>query len=140
VASDNVEIVRQLYERVLAASRMEDAATAQIVPQFFDPEVLVRQMSRLLDTAGDFHGYRGLAESAREFVRAFAGMGFVPEQIQAAGDQVATVALYRRTARQSGAPFEGRVCHLFTLRNRGVVRFEVFDEPADAFRAAGLTS
>jgi ketosteroid isomerase-like protein len=138
VPSDNVETVRRLYEQVLAPGRMEDAATAEIVPQFFDPEVLVRQTRGILGTAGDFHGYQGIAESARELLQAFAGLDFVPEEIQATGDQVATVVLARGIGRQSGAPFERRGSHLFTLRDGRVVRWEVFEDPADAFRAAGL--
>jgi hypothetical protein len=68
----------------------------------------------------------------------FAGIGFVLEEIQAADDVVAVAALYRGTGRRSGAPFEGRIGHLFTLRDGLITRWEVFDDPARAFRAAGL--
>jgi ketosteroid isomerase-like protein len=43
----------------------------------------------------------------------------------------------RRTGRRSGTPFEGRVGHLFTLSDGRVVRFEVFDDPAEALKAVG---
>jgi ketosteroid isomerase-like protein len=138
VASDNVETVRRLYQLMLAAERLEDPATAEIVPQFFDPEVLVRQWEGVVGTAGDFYGYRGVAECARELLESFAGIGFVLEKIQAADDVVAVAALYRGTGRRSGAPFEGRIGHLFTLRDGLITRWEVFDDPARAFRAAGL--
>jgi hypothetical protein len=42
MASDNLETIRQVYERVLARGRMEDPATSQIVPELFDPEIHVR--------------------------------------------------------------------------------------------------
>jgi ketosteroid isomerase-like protein len=138
MAKDNFDTVRQVYARVLARGRMEDPATSEILPELFDPEVHLRQMSALAGTAGDFHGYAGVVESGRETIRPFAELEFVPEEMQAVGDQVATVALVRGIGRGSGAPFEGRVGHLFTLRDGRVVRFEVFDDPAQAFNAAGL--
>jgi ketosteroid isomerase-like protein len=95
MASDNLDTVREVYARVLAGGRMEDPATSEILPELFDPEIHVRQMSSLAGTAGDFHGYGGLAESGRETVRPFAELEFVPEEIQAVGDRVATVARVR---------------------------------------------
>jgi ketosteroid isomerase-like protein len=109
------------------------------VPEFFDPEIHLRQMSAFVDTTGDFFGYPGLVDSTRELVRAFSDLGFAPEEIRAAGDQVAVVALATGTGRRSGAAIETRVGHLFSLRGGRVVRWEVFDNPADAFRAAGLS-
>jgi ketosteroid isomerase-like protein len=139
MSQGNVEIVEQLYERIIATGKMEDPATARLVPEFFDPEVHLRQMSGFVDTTGDFYGYEGIVDSTRELVRSFSNLGFVPEEIRAAGDQVAAVALATGTGRRSGAAFEKRVGHLFSLREGRVVRWEVFDDPADAFRAAGLS-
>ena len=139
MSEENVEIIEQLYERVIAAGKLEDRAAARLVPEFFDPEVHLRQMSAFVDTTGDFYGYPGLVDSTRELVRSFSNLGFVPEEIRTAGDQVAAVALATGTGRRSGAAFEKRVGHLFTLREGRVVRWEVFDDPADAFRAAGLS-
>src|SRR6476659_6498735 len=128
MSQENVEIVRQLYELVLASGRVEDPAMAEIVPRFFDPEVEVRQMSRMLDTAGEFHGYKGLADSVREVIGPFAALRWVPEEIRAAGDQVAAAVSVSGAGRLSGAPIEIRIGHLFTLRDGRVVRFEVFDD------------
>jgi ketosteroid isomerase-like protein len=139
MSKENVEIVRRVYELVLASGRLGDPAAAEVLPQLFDPEVELRQMSSMLDTAGDFHGYQGLADAAREILQVTTDIGYVPEEVRAAGDQVATVALVSGTGRLSGAPFESRTGQLFTLRNGRVVRWEAFDDPADAFRAAGLS-
>jgi ketosteroid isomerase-like protein len=140
MSDENVEVVRGLYERVIASGKMEDPATAELIPEFFDPEIQIRQMSGFVDTAGDFEGYQGIADSTRELVRSFADLGFVPEEIGASRDQVAAVALASGSGRRSGARFEKRVGHLFTLRDCRVVRWEVFADPADAFRAAGLSA
>jgi hypothetical protein len=39
--------------------------------EFFDPAVELRQSASLLGTAGTFHGYDGLARSARELFETF---------------------------------------------------------------------
>jgi hypothetical protein len=57
---------------VLARGRMEDPATAEILPKLYDPEIHIRQLSTLAGTAGDFYGYDGLVASARETVRPLA--------------------------------------------------------------------
>jgi ketosteroid isomerase-like protein len=139
MSQENVEVVRRVYELVLASGRLAEPATAEVVPQLFDPKVVVRQMTSVLDTAGEFHGYQGLAEVAREIVDATADIGYVAEEVRAAGDQVATVVLVSGTGRLSGAPFEHQISQLFTLRDGRVVRFEAFDDPTEAFRAAGLS-
>src|SRR4051794_38368588 len=139
MSQKNVEIIEQLYQRVIAPGKLEDQAAAQLVPEFFDPEIHLRQMSALIDTTGDFYGYPGLRDSTRELFQSFSNIGFVPEEIRAAGDQVAAVALASGTGRRSGAAFEKRVGHLFSLREGRVVRWEAFDDPTDAFRAAGLS-
>jgi ketosteroid isomerase-like protein len=139
LSQENVEVVRRIYELVLASGRLGDPAAAEVMPQLFDPEVELRQMSSMIDTAGDFHGYQGLADAAREILQATTDIGYVAEEVRAVGDQVATVALVSGTGRLSGAPFESRTGQLFTLRNGRVVRWEAFDDPADAFRAAGLS-
>ena len=88
---------------------------------------------------GDFYGYPGLLDSTRELVRSFSDCGFVPQEILPAGEQVAGRCARNRNRKRSGAPFEKRVGHLFALKEGRVVRWEVFDNPADAFRDAGLS-
>jgi ketosteroid isomerase-like protein len=139
MSQENIEVIEQLYERVIAAGKLEDEDAARLVPEFFDPEIHLRQMSAFVDTTGDFYGYPGLVDSTRELVRSFSNLGFHPEEIRAAGEQVAAVALATGIGRRSGAPIETRVGHLFTLREGRVVRWEVFDDPADAFRTVGLS-
>jgi ketosteroid isomerase-like protein len=135
---DNVEVVRQVYDRILAPGKMSDPAVIEFVPALFDPEVVIHQATALLGTTGVFSGYEGLAASGRELLAWAIDPHWIPERIEAAGDKVAAVAIARGTGRQSGAPFEARIGHLFTLRDGRVVRFEVFEDPAAAFRAAGL--
>src|SRR5919201_3764124 len=80
MSEENVETVRRLYEDVLAEDRIFDRATQRVLDRYFVPDVHLRQMSQIVGTVGDFHGYRGLADSAREMSDALAGLGFVAEE------------------------------------------------------------
>jgi ketosteroid isomerase-like protein len=132
---ENVEIVRRLYERVLAQGRVFDRATRELLPQFFDPEIHLHQMSEIVGTRGEFHGYQGLVDSTRELFEAWSDLGFVAEEIRAAGDKVAVIARAPAIGRASGAAVEWRGGHLWTLRDGRIVRWEVFDDPAQALQA-----
>jgi uncharacterized protein len=139
MSEENVEIVRRLYERVLAQGAVFSPATVELLPEFFDPGVHLHQMSEIVGTRGDFHGYEGLAESAQELFAAWSDLGFIAEEIHPAGDKVAVIARAPAIGRASGASVEWRGAHLWTLRDGRIVKWEVFDDPSDAFRAAGLS-
>ena len=138
MSRENDETIRHLYDRLMTSGALQDSAAAEIVPEFFDPAVEVRQSSSVLGTAGIFRGYRGLAEAAREVVQAFADVDFAPERVEASGDHVAVAVRMRATGRLSGAAVEMHLGHVWTLRHGRVMRFEVFDSPADAFGSVGL--
>jgi ketosteroid isomerase-like protein len=55
-----------------------------------------------------------------------------------AGDQVVVLATLRGRARGSGADVERRQGYIWTLRDGKATRFERFNTPDDALRAAGL--
>ena len=134
----NVELVRRLYEQLMSSGRFEDRASAELLPRFFAPDVQMHQMVGMTGTAGDFIGYDGVVDAVRELVREFVDPVFATERIDAAGEHVAVAVAFRATGRRSGAPVQARVSHLLTVRDGRVTRFEVFEDPAGAFTAAGL--
>ena len=139
MSQKNVEIVRHVYERVLAKGKVSDPATVELLPEFFDPEVHVHQMSEIVGTRGDFHGYDGLVESAQELFAVWSDLGFIAEEIHPSGDKVAVIVRAPAIGRASGARVEWRGGHLWTLRNGRIIKWEVFDDPSDALEAAGLS-
>jgi hypothetical protein len=78
--SANAATIRSLYERLMGAGCMEDAASVEIVPRFFDADVEICQMANILGTAGQFHGHRGVVESTLEVVRGFADRRSSPKR------------------------------------------------------------
>ena len=78
MSQENVETITRLYDEFLSRpERVYDPA----IFQFFDPAVELRQSASVLGTEGTFHGYDGLARSAREVFEAFRDLHWVPIRI-----------------------------------------------------------
>jgi ketosteroid isomerase-like protein len=75
---------------------------------------------------------------AEQWLEAWVEHRVIPEEFFDAGDQV--VVVYRAVGRGkgSGITAERRNAHLWTVRGGKAVRLEIFAEPDDALRAAGL--
>ncbi len=139
MSRENVEIVRQIYDRVLAKGRPTDPATLERVQELFDPDVELQQMDDVIGTTDTFRGYEGLVNATRELIAAFEELHIVPEQHFEAGDSVVTIARGRGRGRGSGIEVDMRVGHLWVLRAGRVVRWVVYASPDEALEAAGLS-
>jgi ketosteroid isomerase-like protein len=137
MSSPNAATIRELYAQLMGPGCMEDRARVEVVPRFFADDVEMLQMRSILGTGGRFLGHRGVREATLELLRDFADAMFIPQDVRAVGDRVATAVLFRGKGRRSGAPVEIRVGHLFTLRDGLIVRWEVFEDPRAALGAAG---
>ena len=88
---------------------------------------------------GDAVGRDEIAEFVRTFTEGFDDYKTTPEQIFDTGtDRVAVVARANATGKESRVPVEMRTGMLFTLARDRIVRVEIFIEPDEALRAAGL--
>jgi hypothetical protein len=58
---------------------------------FFDPQVELYQSASVLGTEGTFHGDEGLGRAARVVFAAFRGAHWVPQRLEAVGDDVVAV-------------------------------------------------
>ncbi len=133
----NADVVRRFYTEVLAVDRQRDPAIFTAIPQLLDPDVEIEQTTSLVGTAGVFHGYDGLADSAREVYAAFATLGFELLHLEQRGDAVATLFAVRATGRTSGVPVEYKSSHEFRLRDGRIVRWVVHEDTSAAFHAIG---
>ncbi len=137
MSRENVEVVRAIYDRVLAKGRLTEAVS-DVIPELFDPEIEVQQMEGFMGTAGTFHGYEGLRRSTLELLRVFDDFHIVPERHFEAGDSVVTFARGRGRGRSSGVEVDTLVGHLWQLRAGRVVRLVVYPTPNEALEAVGL--
>ena len=131
--SENVEIVRRLYEHW---ARGDYSAV-----DFFDPNVVYSRIGT--ETPGMEGEWRGLEEmraGTLEYFRAFSDLRNKVERIIDLGDDRVLV-LSRQTARGklSGAPFEHELADLMTLEDGKIVGMAAYWSRAEALAAVGLS-
>jgi ketosteroid isomerase-like protein len=132
MSSDNVEIVRGLYE---AWNRGEESAALELI----DPEIEVEVVSTdTVEFAGTYRGHTGLRKMLAAFWDYFDDPRVqVEECIPAGNDVIAAVHFYAR-GQTSGAEVDMRRGQVWTLRDGKVVRWRLFASKRDALEAVGL--
>ena len=136
MSQENVETITRLYDEFLA--RPERVSDPRLL-QFFDPAVELRQSASILGTEGTFHGYDGLARGAREVFESFRDYHWVPIRLIDSGDHVVATVEARGYGKHSGVEVNETVAHVWTLRGGRIVAWHVYDDPTEAFEAAGLS-
>ena len=134
MSSENVEIVRQLYDEHWA--RGDFSATA-----FFDPEVVYSRIGTATPgMEGEWRGLDGMAAGTREYFRAFSDLRIEAERIIDLGDDRVLV-LTRQTGhgKLSGVPFDHLLGDLMTLKAGKIVAMDAYWHRTEALDAAGLT-
>jgi ketosteroid isomerase-like protein len=111
----NKDVVAALY----AAFAKRDLAA---VAALSDSELVIDQ-TELLPWGGTYRGLAGLKEFTAKL------LGHVDSQVTAeeyveSGERVAVIGRTKGTVRSSGAPFDVRVVHVWTVRDGKAIRFE----------------
>jgi ketosteroid isomerase-like protein len=130
MSQENVEIVRDIYERWREG---DFRASVEVL----DPLVLF-VMRREFPDPGTYLGLERLAEYMRGFLEPWRRITIEAEDITDAGDSVVVAVRQRGVGGESGAPTEFRYFQVWSFRGRKVIRLEGFRERAEAFEAAGL--
>jgi ketosteroid isomerase-like protein len=130
VSQENVEIVRDIYERWREGDFRANA-------DVFDPLVLF-VMRREFPDAGTYLGRERLAEYTRGFLESWSRITIEAEEITDAGDTVVAAICQRGVGEESGAATELRYFQVWSFRGGKVIRLEGFRERAEALEAAGL--
>jgi ketosteroid isomerase-like protein len=140
MSQENMETIARLYDEFLARpERVSDPGMLPDVLQFFDPGVEIRQASSFLGTEGTFHGYDGLAHSAREALETFRDLHWVPIRLMESGDHVVATVEARGYGRHSDVEVNETVAHVWTLRGGRIVAWHVYMDGADALEAVELS-
>jgi ketosteroid isomerase-like protein len=146
MSEENVEIARRAFEVLARGVRYGDpgAAFDQLVAEGLIASDLDWGAGRRAGVGvpgmGDAVGREGWLELMRTFTEDFEDYRSEPEQIiDVGGDQVLVVIRSDATGRGSRAHVEMRTGMIFRLTEGRIVRVDVFVEPADALRAAGLS-
>jgi hypothetical protein len=112
------------------------------VERRWHPDLTLIQSPDMLDTAGEFHGYEGLAAANREIFESWETIEWKPRELHELGDDRYLILLQtsgraRRSGLELGGP-SGDLGHIVTLRDGKAERMEVFLGWDAARKAAGL--
>jgi ketosteroid isomerase-like protein len=83
-------------------------------------------------------GHEGVRRAFAATAMAWEDATHTPEEFAGSGDRVLATVMFRGHGRGSGMDAERREYHLWTLRDRVVVRFEWFYQREEAVEAAGM--
>jgi ketosteroid isomerase-like protein len=128
-ATDNAELVRRGYEAF-------NRGDFEGVLALFDPELRINVLPETM-MAQTFHGHEGFLRLMAENAEMFESYRNHPEEVIELGDDhIVVIVRSEARGRLSGAEVEGRLVHLWTLRDGRVIRFEAFPTTEEARRAA----
>jgi ketosteroid isomerase-like protein len=130
MSQENVEIVRRMYG---AFHRSDfDAALA-----YFDPEVEVDASMRVDEGVG--RGRDELRAIVARWVTAWDKWREEIEEMRDLGSQVMVVSMQSGRARGSGIELETRYAVLYEISGDAITRMAIYNGPAEALEAAGLS-
>lgn len=115
MSKKSVEIITELYE---ALARRDLPAIQSLI----DPEIIVSQ-TELLPWGGEYHGLEGVQQFFTQLFGCIESQLAVEEFVDA-GDRVIVIGSARGRVRATGAPFNVRAVHVWTVKGGRGVRFE----------------
>jgi len=131
VSGENVEAVREIYERWSEGDFHTTGA--------LDPHVVFVLRPEFPD-AGAHLGTEGVAAYMQHFLEPWAHVTIEAEELIEAGDSVLVAMIQRGVGESSGAATEFRYFQLWTFRGGKAIRLECIRDRAEALEAAGLSA
>jgi ketosteroid isomerase-like protein len=146
MSQENIEIVRAAYEqfnRYHRAKAGDDPAEVEAAweaaTDWLAPDLEYREDPKFPGA----RTYRGLEEECRsvwnEYYEEFGKQTFEPQRFLDSGDQVVVIVRYSARGTSSGAAVEMNQGHLHTLGDGKIVKWEIYFNPQEALKAAGLS-
>jgi uncharacterized protein len=137
MSSENVELVRQLYDWF---AERENTKPFEV----YDPEIEWDLSGfRGVDQLGFervYRGHEGVRSFWRQWLEAWESIEFRLDELIAAGDEVVALLWQVNRGRTSGLEVpQGEWAQVWTLRNGKVVRVRLFGDRAEALRAVDLS-
>jgi ketosteroid isomerase-like protein len=132
VSSDNVEIVRRIYD---AVARREPATAFAVYAEDVVWEV---DDGRATLMSPVYRGHEGVRQFWRDGLSAFGNIDLEAEELIEAGDKVVAVVRERSVGRASGVPVDASHAAVWTLSDGVVVHMKMFSDRDHALRAVGL--
>jgi ketosteroid isomerase-like protein len=132
VSEENVQIVHRAYQHVTTDLEMP--------PDLYDSEVEVDSTDVGVGNFGIIGGLRAAHAALREYWDMFEDFRVeVEDVIYADQERVVTAVRDRGRIKGSDAEISNRLFHVWTLRDRRVVRLSIHTDRDQALKAAGLS-
>lgn len=130
MAQEDVDRLRAGYE---AMGRGDFGAVLDLM----DPEIEIRDRPEVPDPQ-TYRGREGVLAALSQNFETFDDLEMLPERFIDGGDKMVVCILLRGRGRGSGVPVEDRLAHLWSIRDGRAVALQVYSDPAEALKAAGL--
>ena len=131
MSQENVEIVRQLV-------RSFNNGDIEAAVDGLDPTIEWRGPEGVPEP-GPYFGRDAVEDWMRGFLDAWEAWRADPEEVIDGADSVVVGFSHSGRAKGSGIEVSNHDFHLFTLRNRKITRWFMYDDRAAALEAAGLS-
>lgn len=129
---------REQAEAAVAALNARDFEALGEMP--FHPDMEFRSVLTAVEGGTTYHGIQGLRQWAQDMDSIFEHVNNELIDFREVDDERALVVVrVSGRARTSGAPFDERRVQIWTWRNGKMWRNEVFTDPREAFKAAGIS-
>jgi len=129
MSSENVEIVREIYRAWESGSPTDSGLLADEIEGVNDKAAVER---------GTRKGTEAFDDAAGSVSGTFEGARIEFERFVDAGDQVLVIGTLHGVGRGSGIDVGRRQGYLWKIRDGKAVRFQWFNDPAEALAAAGV--
>jgi uncharacterized protein len=137
MSTENVELVRQLYDAV--AQRDSETVLSIYHPDVEWDHTHNQAAAGLMGGQIVYYGHEGLRQWSRDWYEAWEQVDADLEEVIDAGDHVVAVLSYRGRGRVSGIEVEfTRMAGVFTISEGKVVRAAWFRDREEALEAAGV--
>ena len=139
---DSLEFWEWFYEPASEGAAMSTAARRRAVEERWQPDLVLIQSAEMPGTAGEFHGYEGLAAANRELLESWERIEWRPVNVHELGDDRYLVLLATSGRSRSGVELEGKggeIGHIVTLREGKAARLDTYLGWDTARAAAGLS-
>jgi uncharacterized protein len=130
VSQENVEVVRRIYAHWVPGSSPAKSNLLHPDIEWVNPSYALEPGTR----AG-VDAFTSITEGLDDTIKA---LRMDVERLVDAGDRVVVIATMRGQGSTSGVEVENRHGSVWTIRDGKAVRFQWFNEPAEALEAAGL--
>jgi ketosteroid isomerase-like protein len=130
MSAENIEIVRSIYRAWEEGSPLDSGLIAEDIEWVNAKEAI---------EPGTRKGAEAFEDAAGKVTSTFEGARIEFEQfIEAGEEEVLVIGMLRGVGQSSGIDLGWRQGYLWTIRDGKAVRFQWFNDPAQALEAAGV--